>query len=128
MRRRLAGERGSGMLSTAFGIGVFLSLMLLAAQVLTYLYASTVLEATTYDVAVHAAGTAGDITSAEAVGRASLGSLGGHAVFDWSASTDEEVVVRVAVSRAHLVGTRLAERLGLATIEREARVRVERLR
>ena len=128
MSRRLAAERGGGLLGTALGLGVLVTLMLLAAQVLTHLYATTVVEAVVYDAAAQAAGAAGDLETAEAAARESLGPFGAEASFDWSASTPEEVVLQVVVPRAQTLSTRTTGDLGLGTIRREARVRIEQMR
>lgn len=124
----LAGERGSGVLGTTLGVGVTLLLLLTAAHVLTHLYATSVVTAATYDAAVLAAGAQGDVAGAERAARLAMGELGERAVLDWSGTSEDEVVVRVAVRRPGLVPVRYADLLGLRTIEREARVRVERVR
>ncbi len=127
MSARLAGERGSGILSVTLGVGVVLTLLLVAAHLLTHLYATSVVEAAAYDAAVEAAGAAGDVGAAEARARETMGPFAASAAFHWSAG-EEAVTLRVEVARPGLVPARFASSLGLTSIEREFRVRTERLR
>lgn len=128
MSAGLAGERGSGLLGATLGIGIVMSLLLTAAHLLLHLYATSVVTAAGYDAAVEAAGRGGDVAAAEATAMASLGALAERTGFDWSASTPDEVVLRLEATSPGLVPARFARTLGLTAVEREFRVRVERFR
>ena len=116
------------MLGVTLGIGVVLTLLLTAAHLLTHLYATSVVTAAGYDAAVEAAAHGGNVPAAEARARQTLGGLAERTTFDWSASNEDEVVLRVHLTRPALVPARYATTLGLDEIERELRVRVERFR
>ena len=142
MSSGLAGERGSGLLGVTLGIGVVMTLLLTSAHLLLHLYVTTVVTAAGYDAAVEAAAhstdAAGDTAEsdgsgvrtahAEASARQALGALAERAVFDWSSSTADEVVLRLETSSPGLVPARFAGTMGLTAVEREFRVRVERFR
>ena len=143
MNSGLAGERGSGLLGVTLGIGIVVTLLLTSAHLLLHLHATTVVTAAGYDAAVeaaaHSTGAAGGDAArsdvwqvrtarAEASARQRLGALGQRAMFDWSASTTDEVVLRLEAASPGLVPARFAGTMGLTAVEREFRVRVERFR
>ncbi len=143
MSSGLAGERGSGLLGVTLGIGVVMTLLLTSAHLLLHLYVTTVVTAAGYDAAVEAAAHSTDAAGgdtaesdgsgvrtahAEASARQALGALAERAVFDWSSSTADEVVLRLETSSPGLVPARFAGTMGLTAVEREFRVRVERFR
>lgn len=121
-------EQGSGLLGTVLATGIFLLLMLLSVQVLTHLYATSVVEAAAYDAvqAVSARDGRG-VAEAESHARGLLGRLSDGATFDWAADGDE-VVLRLTAERRQALPAPLGERLGADRIEREFRMRVERFR
>lgn len=124
----MRGERGSGLLGTVLGLGIFLLLMLAGVQVLTHLYATSVLEAVAYDAVQTVSAASGPgIEQAEANARALLGGLGDDAAFLWDVGT-EQVAVRITTSGPSVLPTVVADRLGLSAIEREYRMRVETFR
>jgi hypothetical protein len=110
------------------GVGIFLLLMMTAVQVLTHLYATSVVEATAYD-AVQAASSAsgGGVAAAEARARDLMGGLSDGATFDWTVEGDE-VAVRIVAERNRVLPGVLGERLGLHVVDREFRMRVEEFR
>lgn len=121
-------EQGSGLLATVLATGIFLLLMLLSVQVLTHLYATSVVEAAAYD-AVRQVSTRGgrDVSGAESNARALLGGLSDGASFEWAVGSDE-VVLRITAERGSVLPAPLGERLAANRIERELRMRVERFR
>lgn len=124
------GEHGSGALSTILGAGVFLLLMLFAVQVLVGLYASSVVNAATYDAAKAVAGSGGGdaaVSGAEANARSQLGDYGKKVTFDWSGSTPDFVKLRARAPRPSLLSTVLTGPV-LGDIVRTVTVRVEKVR
>lgn len=77
-----AGERGSGLLSTLFGVAVMLAMLMLATNVTLGLWQRTTVDAVAYDVARRVAtapqGTDRRLREADAIreGRSRLGGLG----------------------------------------------------
>ena len=126
-------ERGSGVLSTVLGTGVFLALMLFGVQVLVGLYYRSAVTAATYDAAKAVAGAdAGDeaVARADATrnARAQLGGYGRRVVFDWGGSTADVVVVRATAPRPTFLPEALTGPVGLGDFERTVEVRREALR
>lgn len=108
--------------------GIFLLLMLLSVQVLTHLYATSVIEAAAYDaVGAVSARDGRGVAEAESHARALLGSLSDDTAFHWSVD-DDEIVLRVSAERPHALPARLGQRLGADRIQREFRMRAERFR
>ena len=124
-------EEGAGVISTVFGVTIFLVLLLFAVQVLVGLYATSVVTAATYDAAkVMAGADAGDSAlaraDAEAGARSQLGRYGSRAAFRWQ--NDAEVVrLHVQAPRPTLLPSTLVRGVGLDDIERTVTVRVERV-
>jgi Flp pilus assembly protein TadG len=133
-RRTVRGEQGTGLISTAFGAVVFVLFLLLAVQVLLGLYTTTVVSATTIDAANRLARRS-DFASPAAQqeqsdrATAALGAFGrsGRVAFDWTATTDDEVIVTVHARKMTLLPPAFGSALG-NRIDRTIRVRVERLR
>ncbi|MGI8683510.1 MAG: hypothetical protein ACR2MO_00125 [Acidimicrobiales bacterium] len=124
------GEDGSGALSTILGAGVFLLLMLFAVQVLVGLYASSVVNAATYDAAKAVAGSdGGDAARSAAVAnaQAQLGAYGREVTFDWSGSTTDVVKLQARAPRPSFLSTDLTGPV-LGDIVRTVTVRVEKVR
>lgn len=113
---------------------VFLTLLLLAVQVLYGLYTTSVVTAATYDAARIAAGSEGTRTdqAVEARVRQLLGSYftSGNVTAELDllpSSTDpDEVVVTVTAERLSFLPASMRRPLRLDTIQRVARVRVEK--
>ena len=114
------------------GVFVFLVLLLLATQVLFDLYARSTVTAVAYDAARVVAGAdrsddAGAVDIAESEARAGLGRYADGAAFSWR--VDREVVqLRVRVQNPSLLPPVFKRALGIDTVDRTVRVRVERLR
>ena len=126
-------ERGSGVLSTVLGAGVFLAMLLFAVQVLAGLYYRSVVTAATYDAAKAVAGAdAGDEALARADAtrnaRAVLGDYGADVEFDWGGSTPDVVIVKATAPRPTFLPEALTGPAGLGDFERTVEVRRERLR
>jgi len=125
-------QDGSGALSTILGAGVFLLLMLFAAQVLVGLYASSVINAATYDAAKAVAGSdGGDGARAGAVAnaQAQLGAYGTKVAFTWDPDGRNPDVVKLQARapRPSFLPTALTGPV-LGDIVRTVTVRVEKVR
>ena len=122
-------------ISAPLGVAAFVGFLLLAVQLLVHAYATATVTAAAYDAARSASsarpvGTAlprNAIGEAEERARWLLGRYGDRARFDWSGSGEDSVVLRVRVPGPHVLPVALAERAGLADVDRTVRVRVERL-
>ncbi len=132
---RLAGarpdERGTGVISTWIGFVVFLGMLLFTVQALLNLYATSVLTSVAWDAAREVAGADGDSgaqASAEARARELLGRFGEGVSFDWSASSDEDIVLRVRGGVPSVLLENFGGRMPFGEIDRTVRLRVERFR
>jgi hypothetical protein len=124
-------ERGGGPISIWVGFCVFLVMLLFAVQVLFNLYAASVVTAISYDAARQVAGSEGGPTytaDAEARARQSLGRYGDRVVFDWTGTSDEEVVLRVQSDNPNILLPVAIGPAALDRLDRTIRVRVERFR
>ncbi len=124
-------EQGGGPISLWIGFSVFLVMLLFAVQVLFNLYAASVLTAVSYDAARRVAGSEGGpdyIAEAEDQARQALGGYASRVTFDWSGTTEEEVVLRVQSDNPSLLLPVLAGPAALDQLDRTIRVRVERFR
>lgn len=113
------------------GFSVFLVMLLFAVQVLFNLYAASVVTAVSYDAARRVAGGDGGdvfIAAAEQQARQELGRYGGRVTFDWSATDEDEVVLRVTVDNPSVLLPVLAGPAALDRFDRTIRVRAERFR
>lgn len=125
-------DRGVGAISTAAGVVVFLVFLMGAVQLLFSLYASSTVTAVANDAARRAAAHgAPALTAIEADARASLGEVGDDAVFTWTIDDadadgrDDTVVLRVVARPPRMFPRSIGDGLGLTTIDRTVRVRVE---
>lgn len=124
-------ERGGGPISIWIGFSVFLVMLLFAVQVLFNLYAASVVTAVSYDAARRVAGSDGGptyIAEAEEQARQALGGYASRVTFDWSASNDEEVVLRVQSDNPSILLPVAAGPAAFDRLDRTIRVRVERFR
>lgn len=125
------GEDGSGPISALLGLVVFLSFLLLAVQVLGHLYATSAVTAASFDAARLVAGEEQVATDvAEQHARVLLGDYGRRPDlrFDWSASTADEVVLRVEGPTPAVLVEAVVSAAGLDAIRREVHVRREAFR
>ena len=128
--RRRARQDGTGLVSTLAGVLVFLVLLMLATQVLFDLYARSTVTAVAYDAARVVAGAdsgAGAVVVAESQARAGLGHYADGATFTWAVDNDV-VQLRVKVQNPSLLPPVFKHALGIDTVDRTVRVRVERVR
>jgi Flp pilus assembly protein TadG len=128
LSRRGHGDDGTGVISTLAGVTVFLVLLFFAVQVLTNLYATSVVTSVTYDAARRAAThghppTPDELADAEAHARSLLGRLGTKAAFDWSASDDDVVELRIEVPNPRFIP--MVPLVGLDEVDRTVTVRIE---
>jgi hypothetical protein len=125
-----AAEAGESALTAVFGVGIFLGFLLLASQVMLYLFTATIAQAAAVDGANHGAGAAQVATVSEAIARTKdvLGGLAEGAIVD-------AVIVRDAIGSGSgstvRVSVRVASpaitgRFGLTDVRRAATARVER--
>ncbi len=127
MTPRARGDAGTGLIGTSAGVTVFLVLVFFAVQLLTNLYATSVVTSAAYDSARRAA-TAGhppsgaELAAAETHGRSLLGALGQRARFDWRVDTDT-VQLHVAVTNPRFVP--LVPLVGLDSVDRTVTLRIE---
>ena len=124
-------ERGGGPISIWVGFSVFLVMLLFAVQVLFNLYAASVVTAVSYDAARRVAGSDGGpsyIAEAEDRARQALGRYASRVTFDWSATSEEQVVLRVQSDNPSVMLTVAAESAAFDRLDRTIRVRVERFR
>lgn len=129
-RARTGDDRGSGVLSTTFGIAVFLGFLLFSVQLLLNLYATSTVTAITYDAARAAARhgrppTASEVATAEANARAQLGPAASSARFEWDLSDPEHLALRVTLATPRLLPLGLDRAVGLDVVERSVEVRIE---
>lgn len=132
MRRVADPDRGAGLLSSAAGVVVFLMFLLFAVQLLFALYASSTVTAVTNDAAQRAAErNAPPLATIEAEARDNLGQVGDRASFVWSTvdtdgdDRDDTVVLEVAATPPRFVPPSIGGAVGLGTVIRTARARIE---
>ena len=115
-------DRGVGAVTTVVGVTVFLAMMLLAAQILLNLYATSVVTSAAFDAArVTAAG--GTERAGEARARELLGRRGESALVEVS-RRNGVVTARLRVDNPALIPG-LARRLALARVDRTVTMRAE---
>lgn len=128
-------DRGSGLLSTSFGIGVFLVFVLFAVQLLINLYAASAVTSAAYDAARQVAvrgsspPTQAEQDAATQRARSILGRYGRDARFEWSFDdpvAPSVIKLRVRVSNPRLLGPGVDQLVGLDVIDRTVVVRVEK--
>jgi Flp pilus assembly protein TadG len=124
-------ERGAGLLSTSFGVGVFLVFVLFAVQLLINLYATSVVTSVAYDAARRVAvsgshpPTPEEEQAAVDHARAQLGRYGADATFEWRNDDPGVVKLHVRVVNPRLLGPGVDQLVGLDVIDRTVVVRVE---
>lgn len=124
-------ERGSGPISTVAGVTVFLALLFVAVQLLTNLYATSVVTAVAFDAArvvagAEAGGQPEAAARAEADARRLLGRYSDRVSFDWQVDGDV-VALRVRAYNPRLVLPALPGALGFDDVDRTVRVRLEQV-
>lgn len=126
-------ERGSGVVGTTFGVGVFLVLLTSAAHLLVGLWQTTSIEAVARDAAVEVATAPDDLATATAEARAltraraALGGLSDGVDLRFEADpTGRDVVLRVRAPSLHLVPRAAAGIVGDRGLDRTIVVPRER--
>lgn len=129
------GERGTGVISSAAGVVVFLVFLLFAVQLLFGLYASSTVTAVANDAAQRAATHgAPSLTDIEAEARSQLGQVGDDAEFTWTADDtdgdgqDDTVVLTVVAVPPRFVPRSIGDAAGFGEVRRTVRVRMEGFR
>ncbi|MGH2603087.1 MAG: hypothetical protein ACRDJ9_27340 [Dehalococcoidia bacterium] len=118
-------ERGSGLISSLFGVLAFLGFLLFAVQLLLHLYSTSIVSAAAFDAARMASAQDGPgAASAESHGRSVLGGLTPDR-FDVSVGGDT-VTVRVQAQSPALVPALFGRLLGFDSIDESVTVRRER--
>lgn len=128
------GERGTGMIGTAAGVGVFLVFLLFAVQLIANLYATSTVDAAGHDAARHMASRTVDHRDPRAVAdvqhraerqlRRLLGGIGRQARITWTVD-DRWVRVHVQVRAPGILPSTIAGQAGPRAIDRTYVVRVE---
>jgi hypothetical protein len=132
--RRLCADRGTGLIGSLAAVTVVLVLMFFAVQLLTSLYAASLVTSAAHEAVNLAAGRSVDQTDRVGVATARLrgerrarqllGKFGDRVEMDWSGSNSDVVVLRVrAEPPRFLLGD-----LGIGLVDRTVRARVEALR
>jgi hypothetical protein len=131
-------DAGTGLIGTLAGFTVVLALTLFAVQVLLNLFTTSAVTDAAHDGARRVAGARVDHGDPVAVATARadadrhvrelLGAYGRKVHLDWSASTADEVVLRVRADAPRVLIPGLAGPVGLDRVDRTVRVRVERPR
>jgi hypothetical protein len=130
--RRNAGDAGSGLVGTIGGFTAFLAFLLFAVQLLTNLYATSVVTSAAHDGARRAAEHGGALEpavrlEAERHVRDLLGDYGAGARFDWSGTTPDVVRLRVEIDNPSFLLRSLPADLPFQEVDRTVVVRVEQL-
>jgi hypothetical protein len=123
------GQAGSSPVTAVFGVGIFLSFLLLASQTLLHLYATTLVGSVVEDATRRAAAEAGGGCSDAGLHvRQHLGRHGDAAEIGCFDDGDQLHLQVQLHSPARLLPARLFDDLGPGMIERSASVRIERMR
>ena len=123
---RPCSERGTGVLSTTFGVGVVLLLLFSAAHVLLNLWVRSTVESVTTDAATRVAlsrAAPGDLAAVQrravADARSDLGSYGERVQMDFETDpAGRSVILHVRAPAMNLVPRLLGSDLGLGDIDR----------
>lgn len=122
---REGAEEGAALITSVFGVGIFLTFLLTTVQVVLYLFTATVVQAAAVDGASHGAGAAQAATEVAARERAGavLGRLADDAAIATAVHDDvsgQVLTVSVEVELPSVLG-----RIGLVSVQRDASARVE---
>jgi hypothetical protein len=123
-------QRGTGVISSIFGLFAVLVLLLLAVQVVYDLYATSAVTAAAYDAARVVAGADGGpgaIAGAEDGARQALGRYGERLEFSWTVDGDV-VQLHVVAKNPGFLPAAMRRPLGVDAVDRTVRLRTERLR
>lgn len=126
-------EQGSGTLSTMFGVGVFLVMLMFCSHVLLNLWLTTSIDAVAHDAATDVA-TSGTVGTARAGAerqaleraREALGGYGEWVEMAFEPASTDTVVLRVTAPEISLLPRSIADVAGLGGLDRRIVVRAER--
>lgn len=122
-------DRGAGIISSLFGLMIFLVFLLFATQLLFSLYATSVISNAAYDAGRQVART-GDTAIGQARFDGAVGSYDASVTFGHEGGTgfnDADVILVTVTGRnPTLLPDRFAEPLPFATVNRTVRVRNEK--
>lgn len=129
---RASGDAGTGLISTIGGVTCFLTFLLVATQVLLGLHTTSVVTGVAYDGARAVARAGHDplaVADAQVAAEGRMRDLLGDlpATFDWSASTTDEVVLRVRADTARVLPVSWDGPVGGDHVDRIVTVRREGL-
>jgi len=126
-------ERGSGTLSTVFGVGVFLILLMFCAHLLLNLWLMSSVDAVAHDAATDVASSgAGDAelpsVQAQAIerARAHLGEYGDRVRMAFEPGAADQVVLHVVAPELTLLPRAVADLAGIGGLDRRIVVHRER--
>jgi hypothetical protein len=128
--RRLTGERGAGVFSTAFGVAGFVLFLFLAVQLMVNLFFVSSVTSAAHDAATAAAHAGAGPPSGRALQEAeddfrrALGATGRRAAVSWDTSDPDVVELHVRVRYPDLALRGLSFPF-FETLDRTVRVRVE---
>ena len=119
------GQEGASLVTSVFGVGVFLTFLLVVVQVVLYLFTASVVQAAAVDGASHGAGAAQSGSEVAARDHAAqvLGKLADDASITTGVHSDvsgDVLTVGIRVRLPSVLGA-----VGLAAVEREAEARIE---
>ena len=121
----MASERGTGALSSVFGVGVFLVLLMFCSHVLLNLWLTTSIDAVAHDAATDVAtsGATDDqlgTVEREAVTRAreALGAYGNRVAMTFEPGGPDRVVLHVSAPEITLLPQAVADLAGLSGLDR----------
>lgn len=127
-------DRGSGLFSMVFGIGMFLLLLLFAVQVIFSLYARSVVTSVSYEGARTVAGFAASERRGAAAGevsaemRSRLGQFGQERLnVEWNLSNPDVVVLHVTAELPTFLPILMGDGSPFSSIDRTFEVRAEEL-
>lgn len=125
-------ERAAGLLSTSFGLLVFLGFLFFAVQLLFNQYATSVVTSAAYDAARSVATApeqppgAERLDAAEAHARSLLGAYHQRVSFEWDLSDPDVVRLHVRAVNPRLLAPPIDHLVGHDVIDRTVVARVER--
>jgi hypothetical protein len=119
-------DAGTGVISTAFGVGAFLVFLFFTAQIVVNLFFISTVTTATHDAAQSVAQGASSTEEAETAFASFVGSAGRDATLDWSGTGSDVVVLRVRVPYPELALNEVPLPF-FDVLERTVSVRVERV-
>lgn len=123
------GDRGAGIISSIFGLLMFLVFMLFSVQLLFSLYATSVITGAAYDAGRQVAQT-GDVGLGQARFAGAVNSYDATVSFGFEGGTGfddaDVIIVRVTGANPTLLPDRFAAELPFANVDRTIRIRNEK--